>query len=154
MEPWKFYARGHDGASLRPSTAPGAPSGAGFTTRSRPGRHAPARTAALRAHAEPGCAHGDFHGSRLSRAAVLPTVASPSRSTRGECPMMSDVPTDRIVEMSYPTRIVFGPGALERVPAQVDRLGMKRPLVVTDAGIVKAGLAKRLYDVLSRARVA
>jgi len=68
--------------------------------------------------------------------------------------MMSDVPTDRIIEMSYPTKIVFGPGAIERVPAEIERLGMKRPLVVTDAGIVKAGLVERLCGVLSRARIA
>src|SRR5512132_182091 len=68
--------------------------------------------------------------------------------------MKSDVPTDRIVEMSYPTRVVFGVGALSRVPAQVERLKMKRPLVVTDAGVVKAGLAQKLFDVLKGAQVA
>ena len=47
----------------------------------------------------------------------------------------------RITEMSWPTKIVFGAGALQRLPAQVARLKMKRPLVVTDAGVVKAGLA-------------
>jgi 4-hydroxybutyrate dehydrogenase len=59
----------------------------------------------------------------------------------------------RITEMSFPTKVVFGPGALQRVPAQVARLKMKRPLVVTDAGVVKAGLAERLYDVLKKANV-
>jgi 4-hydroxybutyrate dehydrogenase len=66
-----------------------------------------------------------------------------------------DMPSEpRITEMSWPTKIVFGAGALQRVPAQVARLKMKRPLVVTDAGVVKAGLAQRLYDVLKGAGVA
>jgi alcohol dehydrogenase class IV len=46
---------------------------------------------------------------------------------------------------------VLGPGALARLPEHLARLGVRRPLVVTDAGVVKAGLAARLYDVLGRA---
>jgi 4-hydroxybutyrate dehydrogenase len=65
-----------------------------------------------------------------------------------------DLPADlRVVELSWPTRIVLGPGALARLPAHLERLGVRRPLVVTDAGVVKAGLAARLYDVLDRAGV-
>ena len=66
-----------------------------------------------------------------------------------------DMPTEaRITEMAWPTKIVFGVGALQRLPAQVARLGMKKPLVVTDAGVVKAGLAQRVYDVLRGADIA
>ena len=66
-----------------------------------------------------------------------------------------DMPNEpRITEMSWPTKVVFGAGALQRLPAQVSRLGMKRPLVVTDAGVVKVGLAQRVYDVLKAAGVA
>jgi 4-hydroxybutyrate dehydrogenase len=57
----------------------------------------------------------------------------------------------KVTEMSWPTKIVLGPGGLERLPAHATRLGMRRPLVVTDAGVVKAGLAQRVYDVLTRA---
>ncbi|PTL78383.1 iron-containing alcohol dehydrogenase [Vitiosangium sp. GDMCC 1.1324] len=65
-----------------------------------------------------------------------------------------DMPGEpRITEMSWPTKIVLGAGALNRLPAQVARLNMKRPLVVTDAGVVKAGLAQRLYVVLKAAGV-
>ncbi|MBX5483306.1 MAG: iron-containing alcohol dehydrogenase [Myxococcaceae bacterium] len=65
-----------------------------------------------------------------------------------------DLPHElRITEMAWPTRIVLGPGAVERLPAQVARLGMKHPLVVTDAGVVKAGLAQRIFDVLRKADV-
>ena len=65
-----------------------------------------------------------------------------------------DMPSDvRVTEMAWPTKIVFGVGALKRLPAQVERLKMKRPLVVTDAGVVKAGLAQRIYDTLKAAGV-
>jgi alcohol dehydrogenase class IV len=57
----------------------------------------------------------------------------------------------RITEMSYPTKVVFGVGALARLPNQVQRLKMTRPLVVSDPGVVKAGLVARACDVLNRA---
>ncbi|MDQ3263939.1 MAG: iron-containing alcohol dehydrogenase [Myxococcota bacterium] len=68
--------------------------------------------------------------------------------------MKSDVPIDRIIEMSFPTKVVLGPGALQRTPAQAQRLAMRRPLVVTDAGVVKAGLAEKLFAVLRKADLA
>jgi alcohol dehydrogenase class IV len=67
---------------------------------------------------------------------------------------MMDIPTDRPTEMGYPTRVSFGVGALQRLPAHVERLKMKRPLVVTDAGVVKAGLFARVAEVLKKAGVA
>jgi 4-hydroxybutyrate dehydrogenase len=63
-------------------------------------------------------------------------------------------PDNRIVEMSYPTRVVFGTGALQRLPAQVERLQMRKPLVVADKGIVKSGLLARVADVLQGSRIA
>jgi alcohol dehydrogenase class IV len=63
-----------------------------------------------------------------------------------------DIPTEpRVTEMAWPTRIVFGAGALQRLPAQAQRLKMKRPLLVTDAGVVKAGLASRVLAVMKGA---
>ncbi|HET7753980.1 MAG TPA: iron-containing alcohol dehydrogenase, partial [Anaeromyxobacteraceae bacterium] len=63
-----------------------------------------------------------------------------------------DLPADvRITELSWPTRVVLGPGALARLPEHVARLGMANPLVVTDQGVVKAGLARRVRDVLAGA---
>ena len=40
-------------------------------------------------------------------------------------------------EVSY-----FGPGARKELPAVVNRLGLKKALVVTDKGLVKFGVAK------------
>jgi 4-hydroxybutyrate dehydrogenase len=65
-----------------------------------------------------------------------------------------DLPAELpVVELSWPTRIVLGPGALARLPGQLARLGVARPLVVTDRGVVAAGLAARLYRVLEAAGV-
>ena len=54
---------------------------------------------------------------------------------------------------SFPTRIVFGAGALERLGAELERLGMKRPLLVTDRGVVKSGLAERVIGEAAKAGI-
>jgi choline dehydrogenase len=53
--------------------------------------------------------------------------------------MSVEVETVRSVEV--PTRIVHGAGAISRLGDVVRELGMTRPLVVTDKGVVAAGLA-------------
>src|SRR5512141_2955934 len=58
-----------------------------------------------------------------------------------------------ISEFSFPTRIVFGEGAVREVPNHLARLGVRRPLVVTDAGVAASGLLARLVEVLEGARV-
>jgi len=58
-----------------------------------------------------------------------------------------------VTELAWPTRVVLGPGALARLPRELERLEMDRPLVVTDAGVVRSGIAARVYDVLARADV-
>ncbi len=91
---------------------------------------------------------------RLPRGSSSGTSSS-SRTDMGIPMKPFDMPSEaKVTEMSWPTKIVLGAGALSRVPAQVERLKMKRPLVITDAGVVKAGLAQKLYDVLKRANVA
>src|SRR5262249_8468994 len=37
---------------------------------------------------------------------------------------------------SFPTTTLVGPGALAELPARLKRLGLERPLVVTDAGLL------------------
>jgi alcohol dehydrogenase class IV len=55
---------------------------------------------------------------------------------------------------SFPTTIVFGPGSLSALPAHVKRLNAKRPLLVCDAGVVKAGLAAKVQKVLESEKLA
>ena len=47
------------------------------------------------------------------------------------------------------TRIVFGPGELAALPAEVAALGSRRALIVCDPGITRLGLAARIAEVLA-----
>ena len=46
----------------------------------------------------------------------------------------------------FPNRIVFGPGSLKELPDQLEGLGIKRPLLVTDPGLVECGVAGRAHE--------
>src|SRR5437764_486339 len=59
--------------------------------------------------------------------------------------ILEELEHGRIAEMSYPTRVVYGAGALDRLPALLERLKVKRPLIVTDAGVVQSGIAERVF---------
>ncbi len=62
--------------------------------------------------------------------------------------MSNDLP---IVEMSFPTRMVMGPGAIERIPQEMARLDASRALIVADRGVADAGLLDRVQSVLTDA---
>lgn len=49
-----------------------------------------------------------------------------------------------IARFSIPTQVLLGPGAVREIPDLVRAMGRRRPLIVTDAGVVKAGLAERV----------
>lgn len=70
-----------------------------------------------------------------------------------ETPFFDLPATPRVTVMSWPTRIVLGPGAVKRLPDEVRRLGLRRPLLVTDVGVVKAGLVDRVLAVLGEAGI-
>ena len=53
-----------------------------------------------------------------------------------------------IRQWNYPTRIVFGQGAIERLPKLCASLGMKAPLLVTDAGLKDAGITEHAVALL------
>ncbi|MGA4048102.1 iron-containing alcohol dehydrogenase [Ralstonia nicotianae] len=53
----------------------------------------------------------------------------------------------------YLTHIHLGYDALAQLPAECARLGIRRPLLVTDKGVVAAGLAQRVLDALDIGRV-
>jgi alcohol dehydrogenase class IV len=54
---------------------------------------------------------------------------------------MADKP---ISVFAFPTRTIFGAGALIQLPAELERLRIARPLLVTDRGVVQSGLAERV----------
>ena len=58
--------------------------------------------------------------------------------------MPVEVETIRSVEV--PTRLVHGPGAVRRLAEALGELGVTRPLLVTDPGVVAAGLVQRALD--------
>ena len=55
---------------------------------------------------------------------------------------------------SYPTRVVFGVGAVAETGNEVKRLGASRALIVTDRGVVKAGLVAPVEQALASAGLA
>jgi choline dehydrogenase len=52
---------------------------------------------------------------------------------------------------AIPTVMTHGPGAIAGLPQIVHDLSLRRPLVVTDAGIIRAGLLERLIQPLKAA---
>jgi alcohol dehydrogenase class IV len=57
-----------------------------------------------------------------------------------------------LTTFSFPTPTRFGPGAVKELPEQLGRLGMQRPLVVTDGGLIKTPAFRALSDVLGEDR--
>jgi alcohol dehydrogenase len=55
---------------------------------------------------------------------------------------------DQIFSFVLPAAIVFGPGCLTRLGELLGGMGARKPLVITDPGVVKAGLLDKLADVL------
>ena len=47
-----------------------------------------------------------------------------------------------LATFTFPNRILFGEGARDALASELARLGVKRPLIVTDPGIVAAGLVE------------
>jgi 4-hydroxybutyrate dehydrogenase len=52
---------------------------------------------------------------------------------------------------SFPNRIVFGPGVIAQLDDITRGLGVRRPLVVTDPGVVQCGLLERAVEPLRKA---
>lgn len=52
--------------------------------------------------------------------------------------------THSISVFSFPTRVIFGAGALAELNTEIRRFGMRRPLLVTDSGVARAGHVERV----------
>ncbi len=55
---------------------------------------------------------------------------------------------DLSFEYNNPTKIIFGENSVKDIGLEVDNLGGTRALIVTDQGIVKAGLTERIKEAL------
>lgn len=62
--------------------------------------------------------------------------------------MANEIP---ISVMSFPTRMVVGPGALARLPEEMTALGVKTAFIVADQGIEDAGIVEQVEKTLERA---
>ena len=49
-----------------------------------------------------------------------------------------------LATFSFPTTILFGPGAIDKIPAELEKRGMKKPLLVTDAGLARTRVMQRI----------
>src|SRR5262249_35909927 len=73
-------------------------------------------------------------------------------------PMLLPTPTPNpnppaIATFTFPNRILFGEGARGRLAGELGRLGVTRPLVVTDPGLRASGLADEVAGRLAGAAV-
>ena len=55
--------------------------------------------------------------------------------------------------MSFPTRILYGKGAIKELPNELKRVGASKPLLVTDKGILQAGLLRFVAPQLEQAGI-
>lgn len=56
-------------------------------------------------------------------------------------------------EFVLPTRIVYGTGCIRQLPDEIRQMKHERPLIVTDKGLIEAGIVKRITDVLEEAEI-
>jgi choline dehydrogenase len=63
------------------------------------------------------------------------------------------VEVDTVRAVSVPTRLVHGPGAVASLADERGALGLSRPMLVTDPGVVAAGLVDRVLPYLDGAVV-
>ena len=56
-----------------------------------------------------------------------------------------------LTSFSFPTPTLFGAGALSQLPARLKGLGIRRPLVVTDAGLLGTDAFRTLANTLGAA---
>ena len=54
---------------------------------------------------------------------------------------------------AFPTPTLFGPGTIGEIPTRLTRLGITRPLVVTDAGLVNTDAFRALAKTLDETRL-
>jgi len=58
-----------------------------------------------------------------------------------------------IANFSFPTAIAFGPGAVNRLPEELSKRGISRPLLVTDAGLARTPVFERVARLAPAAAV-
>jgi alcohol dehydrogenase class IV len=81
-------------------------------------------------------------------------VARASRGTRlAENKPSDDLPDASFGTFTFPTRVLFGNGTRTLLADELSRLGITRPLVVTDAGVLTAGIVAEVLPASDDRRV-
>ncbi len=60
---------------------------------------------------------------------------------------------DRVHIFRSPNRVIFGNGTASQAGAEVAKIGARRALIVTDAGVVKSGLTRAVEDSLKELKI-
>jgi alcohol dehydrogenase class IV len=60
---------------------------------------------------------------------------------------------DRIIPFTMPTNIIHGIGAAKLIPAECKRLGVKKVFLVTDEGLVMAGVTKEVTAIFEESKI-
>lgn len=55
--------------------------------------------------------------------------------------------TNLTSKWNYPTTVFFGPGSIKRLPEACGKLGIKKPLLITDAGLAANPIVKNALDI-------
>jgi alcohol dehydrogenase class IV len=56
-------------------------------------------------------------------------------------------------QVNFGPKIVAGAGVLKQLPFETKELGINKPLIVTDKGLIKAGLIEKITDVLRESNI-
>jgi alcohol dehydrogenase class IV len=91
----------------------------------------------------------EFHEAR---AGSSPHAARPRQ--RAPSLVLLLIAMSQPVTWAFPTTIVFGAGVVAQIAERVKALGASRALVVCDPGVVKAGIAGRVKELLEAGGVA
>ncbi len=60
---------------------------------------------------------------------------------------------DKVVTFAFPTTILFGAGAIQRLPLCLQEIHVTKPLIVSDPGVRSAGVLDSVVDVLQQAAI-
>ncbi len=60
---------------------------------------------------------------------------------------------NQVSQFFIPSITVIGPGAAQEIPTSLAQAGAKKPLIVTDKGIVQTGILKQVTDILDKAKM-
>lgn len=54
-------------------------------------------------------------------------------------------------EFVLPTKIIYGEGMINKLPDEIRKMNHKKPLIITDKGLIAAGLVAKITDILDEA---